>query len=401
MKQMTAEALTDLAIRGLKPDPLSRFEVFDSKVPGFGVRVFPSGIKSFILLYRHNGRPRRLTIGRYPVLSLAEARRMANAALGELAHGADPQKLKAEVPTRNDVAATVDRFVETHCSRHNRRRTADETARILRVHVVKPWGRRSLPEISRGDIIGVLDAMVSSGKPIAANRTLAAIRKLFNWCVDRGLIEASPCAGLRAPAATSSRDRVLSDRELASIWKAAQQIGYPICAIVQLLILTAQRRGEVTDMRWSEVDLKAGIWTIPANRTKSNRQQVLPLPPLAIEIIAAVPNFGQSRVFPAQGGSDASFSGFGGAKRRLDDASGVSGWTFHDLRRTAATGMARLGVAPHVVERVLNHTSGSLGGVAGIYNRFGYQPEMRAALLRWADRISEGAERNLREHRSE
>lgn len=398
---MLHEPLTDLAVRGLKPDPKNRYEIFDAKVPAFGVRVFPSGIKSFVLLYRQNGRPRRLTLGRYPVLSLSEARRLAQAALNQLAHGTDPQKEKTEARRGDGFDTVVDTFLHTHCARFNRPSTAHETARILRSHFITRWGRRPLHEIGRAEVVSVLDRIVETGSPSAANHALAAIRKFFNWAVERGLIEISPCIGLKAPTPMRSRDRVLDDAELAAIWREADQIGYPYGSIIKLLILTAQRRGEVTELRWGEIDFDGKTWTIPAGRTKSNRMQVAPLVPRAIDALLSIPRLDEERVFPAQGSSDRSFSGFSKAKRRLDTAAKTSDWTLHDLRRTAATGMARLGVAPHVVERVLNHTSGMLGGVAGVYNRFGYQPEMRAALELWSNHVAKVAEGNLTEPRGQ
>ena len=379
---MLRDSLTDISIRSLKVDPKDRYEVFDVKVPGFGVRVFPSGIKSFVLLYRTNGRPRRLTLGRYPVLSLAEARKLAQAALNRVAHGIDPQHEK-DAARRAGFEVAVESFLNLHCRRYNRPNTARETARILASTFVKRWGRRDLTDIRRVDVMTVLDNLVEHGKPIAANQSLAAIRKFFNWAVERGLIEVSPCMGIKAPAPKHSRDRVLSDDELAAIWRSAKVVGYPFGCIVQLLILTAQRRGEVTGMRWSDIDLGASSWSIPAARTKSNRAQTLPLSPATSALISSMPQFDDDRVFPAQGESAQTFSGFSKSKRRLDALAGVSDWTLHDLRRTAATGMAKLGVTPHVVERILNHTTGTLGGVAGVYNRFGYLPEMRDALGRW------------------
>lgn len=385
---MQSVTLTDLSIKGLLPRGNERYEVFDSKVPGFAVRVFPSGIKSFVLLYRQQGRLRRMTLGRYPVISLSEARRLAQRALNSVAHGSDPQQSKTEA--RNGIAfgETVDTFIATHCARFNRARTAHETARILRSQFVVRWDARDVRDIARADVIVVLDRIVAIGASSAANNALAAIRKFFNWAIERGLIDTNPCVGLKKPAPHRSRDRVLSDGELAQVFRAAIAEGYPYGAIVALLILTAQRRGEVTEMRWSEIDFDKATWTIPAARTKSNRMQVLPLVPQALATLAAVPRFNDDRVFPAQAASSNSFSGFSRAKKRLDEVSGVTQWVVHDLRRTAATGMARLGVAPHVVERILNHTSGTLGGVAGVYNRFGYLPEMRTALDQWAAHVS-------------
>ena len=384
---MLSEALTDLSIKALRPRADSRYEVFDAKIPGFAVRVAPSGMKSFVLLYRHRGRPRRLTIGRYPVLSLAEARKLANHALNRVAHGNDPQHEKEERRRGHSFEDAADDFVTTHCARRNRASTASHAAGTLRLHFIPKWRNRDVREIKRADILSVLDKMMRDEMPGAAIRSLAVIRKFFNWCVERGLIDASPCAGVKAPAPHRSRDRVLDDKELAAIWRAAAETEFPFGSIVQLLILTAQRRGEVTAMRWSEIDFEAATWSLPSERTKSNRAHTVPLTPAAVELLASLPKFGEGFVFPAQGRTETSFSGFSKCKTQFDQLARVTDWRLHDLRRTAATGMARLGVSPHVVERILNHTTGTLGGVAGVYNRFGYLPEMRAALKTWAKHV--------------
>lgn len=381
---MAHVALTDISIRNLAAHPSERYEVFDAKIPGFAVRVFPSGVRSFVVFYRVKGRLRRLTLGRYPMVSLAEARRLASEALNRVAHGTDPQRERSAERHGSRFRDTVETFVRLHCERHNRQNTAQETARVLRTRFVTKWGSRDVREISKADVVGVLDAIMGAGLPSAANHALAGIRKFFAWCVERGLVDANPCAGVRAPAPHQSRDRVLSDIELAALWRGCDQAGYPFGDIVKLLVLTAQRRGEVTQMRWSEIDIAGATWSIPAERTKSNRAQVVPLIAHAIEILNRVPRLQSELVFPAVGAETRSFSGFSKAKRRLDLLSSIQSWTLHDVRRSVATGLARLGVAPHVVERLLNHTTGTLGGVAGVYNRFGYLPEMRAALELWA-----------------
>lgn len=390
---MAKSALTDLAIKGLVPRKTGIYDAFDAKVPGFAVRVFPSGAKSFVLLYRQQGRLRRLTLGRYPVLSLSEARKLAQRALNGVAHGGDPQQTKIEERRGGfGFDATVERFIDTHCRRFNRPTTAHETARVLRSQFVARWRSRDVREITRGDVIAELDRIIDGGAPSASNHALSAIRKFFNWTVERGLIETSPCMSMTKPSPHRSRDRVLDDAELAAIWRAAPQEDYPFGPIVRLLILTAQRRGEITDLLWSDIDFDNQTMTIPAERTKSNRRQVLPLTQAALDILAGLPRFPDERVFPAQRGGRGTFSGFSRCKRRVDDLTGISDWTLHDLRRTAATGMAKLGVAPHVVERILNHTSGTFAGVTGVYNRFGYQPEMRAALDVWAKFVADRAD---------
>jgi integrase len=380
-------ALTDLQIRKLVPRPRERFEVWDARLPGFGVRIAPTGTKSFILVYRHKGRPRRMTLGRYPVLSLADARKRAIEALAGLARGADPQsqKMIAQTSTRFDDVVRL--FVGTYCRQHNRESTRRETERLLQARFVSRWGARDLSEISKADVLKILDEALHHGTPSAANHALATIRLLFNWCVDRGLLDTNPCSRLKMPAKAVSRDRVLTDAEILQIWSAAKAIGYPFGTIAQLLLLTAQRRNEVVSLRWSDLDLEAAQWTIPGQLTKNGIAHVVPLVPVAIEILKRVPRIDEQLIFPSQGGKRPTFSGFSKSKERLTELACVQEFTLHDLRRTAATRLAGLGVAPHVIERLLNHVTGVLGGVAGVYNRFKYRDEVREALMLWAEYI--------------
>jgi len=271
-----------------------------------------------------------------------------------------------------------------HCTQRNRERTRKETARILQHDFVSQWKRRDVRDIGRKDVLDVLDAVVERGSPSGANHALAAIRKCFNWCVERGVIESSPCSGIKKPAMAEARERVLSDDELRSIWQATDAIGYPFGVLVQLLLLTAQRRNEVVGMRWQDIDLNSAIWTIPGELAKNGKSHLVPLSVRALSCLASVPRMHESFIFPARGNDTTTFSGFSKLKAKTDQLSRVQAWTLHDLRRSAATHMGRLGVAPHVVERILNHMSGSFRGVAGVYNRFQYLPEMREGLERWA-----------------
>ncbi len=383
---MSRVPLTDLAIRGLAAEPGGRVEMWDSKVPGLGVRASDRGTKTFVLMYRLAGVKRRLSLGRYPTTTLAEARDKAWEIVRTVAKGIDPEP-KVAVKNDDGFARLVGMFVEQHCRQHNRANTARETQRILVRRFVAAWGDRSIAEISHTDVRTVLGTIVATGRASSANHALSAVRKFFNWCVEQSLLEGSPCATVRRPAPLSSRERVLSDTELLAVWRATHEIDPTFASIVRLLILTAQRRGEVTGMRWPEVNAKDGLWTIPGDRTKNKSTHILPLSGGTLATVLAVPRMHDELVFPARGNDDTTFSGFSKLKRHLDRLSGVRAFTLHDLRRTAATGMARLGVAPHVVERVLNHTSGTFGGVAGIYNRFAYLPEMRAALTVWSDHV--------------
>ena len=376
--------LTDLSLRKLVVAAGERCEIWDSKIPGFGVRASGQGTKSFVLLYRFGGQSRRCTLGRYPALSLAEARALALDFLNKAERGIDPGAEAKTVSGGPSFAAVVDQFVALHCGQRNRESTRKETERILRSVFIASWGKKRLVEITRGDVLDIMDSRIKSGRPSAANHALAAIRKFFNWCVERGYIDKSPCVGLGLPAKPQSRDRVLNERELCAVWIGAGELGYPFGTMVQLLILTAQRRGEVVGMEWHHLDLASSTWSMPGGTTKNGDPHVVPLSQGVADIIGDVPRLHERLVFPARGNCNATISGFSKSKRRLDEVSGVSDWTLHDLRRSAATHMARLGVAPHIIERILNHVTGTLGGVAGVYNRFHYLPEMRAALELWA-----------------
>jgi integrase len=260
-----------------------------------------------------------------------------------------------------------------------------------------PLYNKCLDEVKRSDIVKVLDDIIASGAPFRANRALAAIKKLFAWSLDRGLIEINPIAGIRPPTKERSRDRVLSDGEIGRLWSASEELGYPFGPLLQLLLLTAQRRGEVAKMRWSHVDFERRIWTIPSEAAKNGRAHEVPLSDMVLDVFRGLPTFVRSDfVFTTTGRSP--ISGFGRMKRNLDAKMGVTGWRLHDLRRTAASGMARLGTAPHVIEKVLNHVSGTISGVAAVYIRHGFKEEKAEALLRWVSHLAHVASARSVEH---
>jgi integrase len=330
---------------------------------------------------------------RYPSIGLAEARDAANDALAKLRKGHDPQRVEStdgnmvETAPSSQFVELLEHYIATHINRRNKASTAKEAARILRADFDRHWAKRPVSTISRRDVRARLDEILAKGTPSAAVHAFACVRAFFNWCVREGHIASSPCAGLEKPARQVSRDRVLTDDELARVWRAAAAVGWPMGPIVHLLILTAQRRGEVASMRWPDLDFASGLWTIPAELTKSNRAHTIPITTFARDLLLALPRLHDTWVFPARGEIDRSFIGFNKGKRRLDEHAEIAPWTLHDLRRTTATGMAKRKVPPHVVERLLNHTTGSLGGIAGVYNRFGYIDEMREALGLWHDHV--------------
>ena len=385
-------AFTDLFLRKLASPATGRAEHYDGKVPGFGLRITAAGTKTFFVVYRHEGAFRRMSLGRYPIVSLQSARQQAQQALRAVAAGEDPQApRRAEVAAKADLfAEVVARFVAEYCQRRNRPSTARETERLLQAVFVPVWRNMSLAKITRADVLSVIDSIEAEGKPSAARHAFAAIRQFFNWCVERELITQSPCLTLKAPGRQSARERVLSDTELADVLAGTGKVGWPFGPIVELLILTAQRRGEVVGMQWTEIDCQEKLWTISGTRTKNHRTHCVPLTDAALALIDSLPRQVDSPyVFPARGKPEKAYSGYSKGKRALNAVCSTRDWTLHDLRRTVATGMARSGIAPHVVEKILNHSTGTFGGVAGVYNRFNYLTEMREALDCWERQVLE------------
>jgi integrase len=389
-----AKPLTIKALENLKP-AVRRREVSDGGMPGLYFVIQPSGKQSWAYRYRFNGTPRKWTIGPCPAIDLKTARELAREAVRKVAAGADPctekkaAKAAALVPTGLDLIETVtSRFVAQHAKRKLKPATAWEIERLLRREVVGPWRGRRLSQIGRADIHDLLDGIVARGSPVTANRTLAWLRRMCSWAVERGLMEVSPCAGIRAPAAETSRDRVLSDDELKAVWRAADALETPYNAFVKLLILTGARRSEVAGMMWREIDFDAKLWTLPAARAKNATEYQIPLSDSAVQTLQALPRIADSDlVFTLSG--RVPIRGFHNVKTRLDGLmpADTPTWTLHDIRRTFASGCARLGIAVHVVEAALNHKSGSIKGIAAVYNRYSYDTEKRAAMTAWARHV--------------
>ncbi len=236
---------------------------------------------SWAVRYRIGGRPRKHTLGSYPAVDLKTARNLASKALRAAAEGRMLARKGQRARHRLDtVEAIGDLFIERHCKRANRPRTVEGTERLLRQYVLPRWKGRLAREITRRDVIDLLDRVVNSGKPTTANRVLAAVRKMFNWAVARDILHATPCVGVEPPADERSRDRVLTDGELRNVSMAAPKIGGPYGALVKLLILTGQRRNEVARLPWSEIDLQARVWALPPERTRTTgRARFRSVPP--------------------------------------------------------------------------------------------------------------------------
>ena len=382
-----AKKLTARTVEFVEPTDI-RQEIPDSLLRGLYLIVQPSGVKSWAVRYRISGKSRKYTLGPYPMIDLKTARTMGAEALRSAATGKDPadEKKRAAAARDNTIDAVIDEYAQ-HIHRVNRKRSAIEAERMLRLHVLPFWTGRLAADVTKRDVIQVLDRLIKAGKPIAANRTLAAMKTMFRRLVDQDFLKASPCQTVKQTK-EKSRDRFLSDKELAAVWKAAGRVSYPFGRAVQVLILTGARRGEVALMKWSELDFEAGSWTLPAQRTKNARAHAIALTPSLVHLLQGLPRINNSEyVFTHDGRKPA--GGYSRSKARLDSLCGVKGWTLHDLRRTMASGMARLGIQLPVIERCLNHMSGSFAGIVAVYQRHSFAPEMADAFSRWTVHVKE------------
>jgi integrase len=352
-----------------------RRELPDTHMKGLYLVIQPTGTKTWAVRYRLGGKSHKHTIGPYPAFSLKQARDAAAKVQRSVSEGHSPKQWHV-----GTVADAVDQFLARHCKSY-RPRTLYEVTRRLRILVDK-WGTRRLDGIARADVRAVLDGIDA---PAAANLVHGTLRTFFNWCVENDLVANSPVFGVKAPNKNTPRDRVLTDDELKAVWRATEEEGYPLGPILQLLVLTGQRRGEVTGMQWSELDLEVGTWSLPRERVKNAGRHDVPLSRQAVTILTRVPRIGDKYVFTLSG--TAPTNNFKAKGRRLNQLAGIEAWTLHDLRRTAASGMARLGVSLAVIEKVLNHVSGSFAGIVGVYQRHEFADEKRAALQQWADHV--------------
>ena len=378
--------LSKRVIEELEPMEKDQF-YWDTGITGLALKVTPKGKKTFLVQYRPGGRgtpTRKMFIGPFGEVTFHKAQTEAKRILGLRAEGRDPAFEKQQAKHRaisNRFSDVASDFLTKHVSQN---RTADETARILKRDVLPKWGKRGIHEIGKRDVNDLLDAVVARGSHVMANRLLAVLRKLFNWSVSRGIITASPCEGLSAPYREKARDRVLSNDELVAIINTAKQMGGAFGSIIRMLILTAQRRNEVSEMAWDELDLDNNQWEIPSSRTKNEKPHTVHLSDQAAAVVSDISGIG-SFVFTSNGKTP--FSGFSKSKKRLDELSGVSEWRLHDIRRTVTSGMAQLGIRPHIADKILNHQSGTISGVAAVYQRHKFLKERKTALNAWGNYV--------------
>jgi integrase len=389
--KLTQRRIDDLECPAGKKDAL----VFDDEQRGLGVRVTASGGKSYLAQYAMAGVKRRVPLGSCSAISLAAAREAVQAILGDVAKGRDPAtERKAAARAAKERAdaesltlgALIDKWLNRHLV-EKRPAYAIEATRALRFafkkHLATP-ATTLTPKAAKA----ILNALADDGKRAAARLAGAYGRACYGWAVSKDLLAENPFAGIKLEV-VASRDIVLTDDDIRAVWEAAAGPG-SFNAIIRMLILTGQRRTEVAGMTWDEIAPDLSAWTIPENRAKNGRAHIVPLSPQAQAIIKAA--HGREFVFQGRAGA---FSGFSSSKIALDENSGVKGWRLHDLRRTMATGLQRLGVRLEVTEATLNHVSGSRAGIVGIYQRHEWAEEKRAALNAWGahvEAIVEGRE---------
>lgn len=373
--------LTDAAVQRLRPPSRDSIEVFDLGYPGLALRIGNGGAKSFVLFYRYAGKLRRETLGRWPEISLGAARERWRRTREAVARGDDPLGANGKAPALA-FEAVVEEWLRRDVATRNRPSTAYHIHRLVECDLLPAWRGRRIDTITRHDVLVLTDSIVDRGAPTKARRVHVHAHRLFKWCVARGLITVSPMGGLERPGAGTSRERVLTDSELAAVWQAATD--WPFGSIVRLLILTGARREEMGQLAWTEI--QGDTVTLEGARTKNGKVHLIPLSAPALALLQAVPRIGDRFIFTLDGTRPV--SSWGRAKARLDKTSGVTGWVVHDLRRTVATGMQKLGVGLQTVEALLGHSGGSRAGIVGVYQRHDFAAERRAAVEQWGAHVA-------------
>jgi len=412
--------ITKRTVDAAKPGERDQF-LWDETLAGFGLKVTPAGGKVYVFQYRiarpgeaERSAPSRYTIGKHGALTPDQARRRAKELAALVEHGTDPRELEADARATKEEAARqarergrlegelafsrmADLWLDHYETEKARRPASVRLARLVVTNHLKPaLASKALPHIGRANLQSVIDAIPLRQKGMR-RAVFAYASVLFGWAVKRGDMPANPLATMQKPEAPKARERVLDDHELASVWMATAPLGDPFGAFVRLLILTGQRRSEVAGLAWSELDRGTATWTLPAARAKNDAAHIIPL---SADAVRELDTLAKGDTWPKAGlvlttTGKTPISGMSKAKLALDaavakvrDGDPLSDWRIHDLRRTLATGLQRLGVRFEVTEAVLNHVSGAKGGVAGIYQRRDWKEEKRSALDAWARHLA-------------
>jgi integrase len=387
--------LTDRTLKALKPAPAGkRVVVWDAKLANFGCRVTDRGVVSFFVMRRLPGKkqPVRVVLGTYPATSLTAARKKAGDALADLATGIHPrERTTVERATEARRRSTTFAFVaEEFITRHlSRKRTGAVVGQLVRRELVSRWGDRPVTDITRADVIAMVEE-IADASPSAARQAWIYCQRLFGWALDRDTygLTASPCERVNITdliGSPKARERTLTDSELRALWETIGAMEYPFDPFIRLLVLLGCRRGEAAGMRRSELDLDAALWHLPGDRVKNEQARTIPLPAQAVDLLRALPVLTGEYVFSTTHGHRP-ISGFAKVKQRLDRrlAGGVADWTLHDLRRTMRTHLSALPISGTVAEMMIGHKQ---KGIRAVYDRYGYLDEQRQGFELWAARL--------------
>lgn len=375
------------ALRDLERPPAGSkqpYKYWDDSVPAFGLFVFASGRMTWNLAYRVNGKLFAKMLGRYSNVTRAEARKRAQRILNAASDGlniAAEKRAKSKMPRFGAIALE---YLEKHAKPNKRKWKEDE--RLIHKELMPVWRRKLAHEIKRKDVLNVLDAIVERGSPIQANRVLALIRKIFNWAIGRDLVEVNPCAQVKKPSKENQREKVLDDEEIQALWQAFGKQSLLIGTMFKLRLLTAQRGGEIQSMRWEDIHLEGGWWTIPGEIAKNGLSHRVPLSPtvrrLLEELVAESGE--QEWVFPSPKAAGGHISNVQKAANRVKNLAQIDNFVLHDLRRTAATYMTRAKIPRLIVGKILNHVE---PGITAVYDRNSYDAEKREALEIWESKL--------------
>ena len=362
---------------------VGQVDYFDQKPPGLGLRVSPGGRKTWFVMYRASGRLRRYTLGTYPALGLADARQLATDARHRVAHGGDPAQARQAGRQAPTVAELATQYLDLYAKIHKRSWRGD--ARSLASDVLPAWGQRKAVDVRRRDVVMLLDQIVARGSPIQANRVLALVRKVWNWAISRDLLEHNPCLQVRAPGKERQRERVLAPEELVAVWTAFTALPRVWESYMKVLLLTAQRSGEVKNMQWADVDLATAWWTIPGTQAKNGLAHRVPLTASVLALLHQLRREEGSTpwIFPSPKLQQRPITNVSVTARLVARQAGVS-YRSHDLRRTAASHMTSMGISRLVVGKILNHAE---PGVTKVYDRHSYDAEKRQALEAWGEKV--------------
>lgn len=373
--------LTERTVKSLKPVRGKRLEVFDAVVSGLALRVTEGGAKSWTVLYRHRGRLRRMTLGSLDVISLSKARERARDLLHDASKGADPATDKQAGRKAETIVDLADLYIEKWAKPRKRSWKADRN--LLDHKVLPKWRHRAIVDITRQDVRRLVEDIAEAGAPIVANRAAALLSKMFAFALDRDLVTVSPAVRIPRPGREQARDRVLSEDELRALWRAFDELDGPMGAFYKLRLLTAQRGGEVASMRWPDVDIEHGWWTIPATSSKNKLAHRVPLNASAVALLASLlASADEDAVYVLGATHRAKGNGARGKRQQAEAAATfpVDNFRGHDLRRTAASIMASSGISRLTISKILNHVERS---VTAVYDRHSYDPEKAAALNWW------------------